>query len=125
MTISRQTFDISTTATRTDTGPPFNGAIKQVRWQTSSADTGGNMTAFLQQRLEDTGDGIMIFTTGDVASPLLADFVLLPRRLVTDTGTTNNGSLSESVVSAGEHLRVRTRPGTNLSGKLYVWTCDD
>jgi hypothetical protein len=127
MTISRQTFDIVATATRTDTGPPFQGAIHQIRWNAISGDTGGELSAFLQQRPEDTGDGVLVFHGAGTAGNLAVDFDALPRRVVSDTGLVASApEMFDTIVSAGEHLRIRTRPGnTAVSGKLYVWTCDD
>ena len=121
--IMRQRFDISTSATKCDTGAQAWGEIVQARWeQTGVADTGADLQVYVQQREADTGDGVKLVLDDDC---LGTDFTKVWRQpmhnsdgVALDTGN----DLTGPVYLAGERLRVRVVPaGGTVTGKLYVW----
>ena len=114
---------------RTDTGPPIDGAIHMVRFEsygsadTGAVDTGADLQLFLQTRESDTGDGVMILSDNDI---LGADRLWLPRKNVSlDSGDSTNITNLEPVIAAGERIRARIVPGSaGVRGRLYVWVKD-
>jgi hypothetical protein len=120
--MNRQFFDINTdTGTYTDSGASFHGEVKQVRWEVTTGDTGGDLGIWLQQRPDDTGNGITILNDNDC---LGADFVRMPVNPTHHSDGFDTGTAQEApVVSAGEHLRIKVTPGgAAVVGRLYVWT---
>lgn len=119
----------SGTSPKTDTGPPVNGIIHAVRFEsagsadTGAPDTGADLQLFLQQRESDTGDGVMILNDNDI---LGADRYWMPRNRVTlDTGDSTNITNLEPVAAANERLRLRIVPGSaGIRGRFYVWVRD-
>ena len=117
------------TSAKADTGPPINGAIHAVRWEsvgsadTGATDTGADIAIFVQQRESDTGDGLMVLNDNDI---LGADWVWYPRKNMTlDTGDSTNITNLEPVVAAGERCRIRVTPGSaGVKGRLYMWVKD-
>ena len=125
MTITRQMYEFATASAKTDTGPPVTGALHQMRWeQTGTADTGGDVAIYGQQREADTGNGFIAFDDNDC---LGTDFQRLPRSAThTVAGLADTGDdFLEAVVFAGERPRVRVTPaGGTVSGRLYLWFKD-
>lgn len=123
--ISRQFYGIAAdTGTQTLTGPPFTGRVLQARWEvTGAADTGGDLAIYLQQRVADTGNGVLIVNDNDV---LGTDFVRQfrsPTHNTSGVAIDTGDDFAEPVVSAGEALRVVITPGgAGPVGRLYVWT---
>ena len=123
--ISRQFFDIAAdTGVQTFHGPPFTGRVLQTRWEvTGAADTGGDLAMWVQQRIADTGNGVLVVNDNDI---LGADFVRQFRSPVHNTAGNaidTGDDFAEPVVSAGERLRVLITPGgAGPIGRLYVWT---
>ena len=122
--MQRQVFNVDTdTGTWTDSGPSFFGEVRQVRWQVTTGDTGGDIAIWLQQKPADTGNGVPIVSDNDI---LGSDFVRAYRQathnssgIAIDTGD----DFSEPIVSAGDHLRVKVTPGgAAVVGTLYVWS---
>lgn len=117
------------TAAKSDTGPPMSGSIHQVRWEslgsadTGATDTGADLQMFVQQRQDDTGDGVLVLNDNDI---LGVDRIWFPRKNVSlDTGDAANIANLEPVMAAGERLRVRIVPGSaGVKGRLYVWLKD-
>ena len=121
MAVSRQTYIISTDTGefRTDTGPSFNGAILQMRWEPGGADTGGDLEVLLVNT--DTGEAIVVMRDNDC---LGSQFTRAPRQSTHDTG---GAPSSEALIySAGERLRVKITPAgvAQSSGKLTVYIDD-
>lgn len=119
--MQRQFFDISTdTGTYSDSGPAFFGEIAQVRWDVTTADTGGDLGIWLQQRPGDTGNGVIVLNDADC---LGSDFTKQPTIPQTHPdGFDTGAALDVPIVSAGEHLRIKITPaGAAVAGRLYVW----
>lgn len=124
--MQRQVFEIDTdTGSQGDTGPPFHGAVLQMRWQSLTGDTGGDLQIALLPRDGDTGGGWQFASYVDA---LGEDFTKAPSQpihggngaaLGADTGT----QAGVPIVAAGDRLRVKVNPGgAALAGRLYVWT---
>ena len=126
MAVMRQLFSINSSAAVTDTGPPAFGYVLQTRWeQTGTADTGGDLAIYAQQREADTGDGVLVVNDNDC---LGADFFRqyrMPMHGTDGTQLDTGADFSDPVVLAGERLRVRVTPaGGTVQGRLYVWIMD-
>jgi hypothetical protein len=133
MPYQRMLFNINTdTGSFGDTGPPFHGEIKQVRWNPTTADTGADLKLALLPRAGDTGDGFEFYNDNDV---LGTNFNRVPRQVqhdadgsvalysgaAADTGAT----LTAPIVAAGDRLRVKVIPGgAAVAGRLYIWAGD-
>ena len=118
----RQRFDVNTdTGHWTDTGPSFSGAILQMAWNPSTADTGGDLQITLLPQPGDSGQGWSIYNNNDC---LGADFLQAPRqRSFGSDGAADTGAVP--VVAAGDRLRVKVTPGgAAVVGKLYIWSAD-
>ena len=119
----RHRFELTATAgtTKGDTGPPFWGEVVQTRWSPTT-DTGTSLTLALIPEVADTGQGHVFFQdtghmrTENFRSPRVNPF--------TDgTGSSDTGFVT--VVSAGDHLRVKivNKGAVNpVTGTFYVWT---
>lgn len=130
MTITRCLFDFSSgtgASSVSDTGPPVDGFLHQVRWEslgsadTGSTDTGADLQIFSQQREADTGDGFLVLNDNDI---LGADKLWMPRTTITTTaGVTDTGTEDmEPVAFANDRPRVRVIPGSaGVKGRLYLW----
>ena len=122
--MQRQSFTIaSDTGSRGDTGPPAHGTIRQVRWQPTTADTGGDLYMALINAVGDTAGGFQIYNDNDC---LGAAFTRQPSiNQVSVDGLDSGHSLSDApFVAAGERLRIKTVPGATLAGKLTVYIED-
>ena len=126
--MNRQIFEVDTdTGTWGDTGPPFFGEVKQMRWNPTTADTGGDLKVALLPREDDTGDGFEFFNDNDC---LGTNFQRVPMQPMhgsdgaadpADTGA----AWGVPVAGAGDRLRVKVIPGgAAVVGRLYVWTGD-
>lgn len=118
--INRQLFEVSTdTGTWGDTGPGFNGALLQMRWNPTTADTGADLRLDVLPKAADTGDGWTIFNDNDC---LGTNFVRALRQNLHDsTGAQDTGA--GPIVGAGDRLRVKVTPGgASVAGRLYIWT---
>lgn len=124
--MQRQLFHVSTGMGEwADTGPAFHGAIMQMGWQPSTADTGADLQITLLPQPGDSGDGWLIYNDNDC---LGADFLKALRQPMhgsdgapdpADTGA----AFGVPIVAAGDRLKVKVIPGgTAVAGKLYVWT---
>lgn len=124
MGTSRQVFDISTSAAKTDTGPPVFGQLMSARWEVTSSDTGADLAIFAQQRESDTGNGVPLVDDNDC---LGADFFRQWRSAThTIAGVVDTGDdWLEPPVMAGDRLRVKVTPaGGTCAGRLYLWFKD-
>jgi hypothetical protein len=119
---SRQNFHMSDTGTMTDTGSPFHGEVKQMRWIHLSGDTGGSIEVGLYPKAGDTGEGFLF-----LSQSLTPQFTRVPRQPThdisgdvdqTDTGTP---AAPAPIVAAGDRLRVK-KTGATGTGRLYIWT---
>jgi len=120
----RQLFEVSTdTGTWGDTGPPFTGEIKQVRWNPTTGDTGGDLKLALLPRQDDTGDGFEFFNDNDCLGTNFQRVPVQPRHHADGADT---GAADESLIAgAGDRLRVKVIPGgLAVAGRLYVWIGD-
>jgi hypothetical protein len=126
MPMQRQLYQVSTdTGSWSDTGLPIMGEIRQIGWQPSTPDTGGDVVVTLLPQPGDSGDGWVIAAYPDC---LGGDFLRAPR--IPQHGIDGNPDPADTgaafgvpVVAAGDRLRVRIIPGGSaVAGKLYVWT---
>lgn len=119
--ITRQLFTISTdTGTQGDTGPPFHGEVAQMRWNPTTADTGGDLAITLLPKTADTGDGFQFFNDNDC---LGVNFNRVPvQQMHHEDGRDTGAAIDAPIVGAGDRLRVKVTPGgAALAGRLYVW----
>lgn len=122
--ISRQLFNVNTdTGTWGDTGPPFNGELVQVRWNPTTADTGGDLKLALLPKSGDTGDGFEFFNDNDC---LGTNFNRVPVQANHHSDGFDTGAAQESpIAGAGDRLRVKVIPGgAAVVGRLYAWIKD-
>jgi hypothetical protein len=125
MALQRQQFNISAAASAVgDTGVNFTGAIRQIAWAPTTADTGGDLyIALLPVDTTDTAGGVALLNDADC---LGASFI----RAITVPGVSADGfdtgvDLAFNPVAAGDRLRVKVTPGgAACVGRLYVWTSD-
>ena len=127
----RQTFAIDTDTglnltTVGDSGPKMWGEVRQIRWAPGALnlDTGASLQIALLPKDGDSGDGFVIYEEND---NLIADWVRYPRMpFVYSTGVANTGDSGyETIVAAGDRLRVKITPGyKQCKGNLYVWSKD-
>jgi hypothetical protein len=113
----------------TDTGPPINGAILQMRWW-HPADT-GQVASIQLSALPDTADtGIGWLIYSSVAANLGTQFTKTPRQPTHDLagdmdGDTGTPTAPSPWVFAGDRLKLKVTPsdtGVVLSGgRLYIW----
>jgi hypothetical protein len=117
---SRQRFDVAAGATPWgDTGPPFCGAVVQLRWSPTTPDTGGDVRIVLLPHADDTGGGRAVYHAEDT---LGVAWTRAPMVLAYDTGGAAIANRAEPPVAAGERLRVKVTPGgAACVGALYAW----
>lgn len=117
--MNRTRFDISGSSPFSDTGPPINGAIMQMRWYPTTSDTGGDIAIDLMPSTapSDTGFAMTIYSD---ANCLGSAFTRVPTQATHDA-TGGVASANVPIVAAGERLRVRITPGVSVAGKLWVW----
>jgi hypothetical protein len=121
MAITRQIFEFNDTGTAGDTGPATNGAIRQIRWSPTTADTGADLQIALLPRMGDTGDGWLIYSRANV---LGTQFVGgLGQSTLDHSGLSDTGL--SLIVAAGERLRAKVinQAGVTTAtvGRLYIW----
>lgn len=121
MTITRQVFEFNDTGTAGDTGPATFGAIRQIRWNPSAADTGADLQISLLPRVGDTGDGWLIYSKANVLATQFA--YGLGQLAVDQVGKTDTGLCL--IVAAGDRIRPKVvnqaGVGTATAGRLYIW----
>jgi hypothetical protein len=121
MTMTRQIFEFNDTGTAGDTGPATFGAIRQIRWNPTTADTGADLQISLLPRMGDTGDGWLIYSKANVLGAQFA--YALGQMAVDHVGKTDTGLAL--IVTAGDRLRpkVVNQAGvaTATVGRLYIW----
>jgi hypothetical protein len=122
----RQVFDLNGGSSAfSDTGPSFTGAIMQMRWYPTTADTGGDLAIDLMPSAAaaDTGQAYTIYNDNDC---LGVPFTKVPSQPQHHSDGFDTGSgLDVPIVSAGDRLRIRITPGgAAVVGKLYIWTAD-
>jgi hypothetical protein len=121
--MNRHRFDISGSSSAfSDTGPHINGAILQMRWYPTTADTGGDLAIDLMPSTDpnDTGFAWTFFNDNDC---LGAAFTKVPTQPMHHSDGFDTGASGDvPIVAAGERLRVRITPGgSSIAGKLWVW----
>lgn len=127
MTIHRHTLQIaaaSSSVSAGDTGPYFNGAILQMQWAPTTADTGADLTLTLLAADGDTTGSVDFYNDNDC---LGAGFLKSPRLSAhAGDGLDTGADSSVPVVSAGQRVRAKAAPGGNatLAGTLYIWVGD-
>jgi hypothetical protein len=128
MAMQRFVFNVSTdTGTSAlqsgDTGKPVFGEIRQLRWNPTSVDTGGDLYVALLPKEGDSGDGFQIFSKNDI---LGANFTRLVSQQTVHIDNFDTGSTTEMpFVAAGERLRIKVLPGQGeCRGRLYVYVKD-
>ena len=122
--MNRHLFNVNTdTGTWGDTGPPFWGELKQVRWNPTTGDTGGDLKLALLPKTGDTGDGFEFFNDNDC---LGTNFQRVPVQARHHSDGFDTGAADESLIAgAGDRLRVKVIPGgAAVVGRLYIWTED-
>jgi len=121
--LTRQRFDVSTgSGVWTDTGPPFTGAVQQMRWDAITGDTGGDLQlSLLSEGAADTGNGWVFYDNNDC---LGADFTNVPVQPSHSSDGFDTGvDQYNPIVAAGDRLRVKVTPGGSaVVGTLFVWT---
>lgn len=122
----RQLFEVNTdTGTWGDTGPCVEGAVWQMHWNPTTADTGGDLQVAILPKQADTGDGFVIYDDNDC---LGSNFVRAPRQgthdISGDVDAIDTGTPASLVpyVMSGDRIRVKVTPGgAAVAGRLYVW----
>jgi hypothetical protein len=120
MPIHRQLFNINAASSAVgDTGPPINGALLQLHWNPTTADTGADLQIAVLPKTGDTGDGWVVLEDNDC---LGTNFTrALRQRLHDSAGASDTGA--GPIVMAGDRLRVKVTPGGSACvGRLYVYT---
>ena len=121
MAVTRQIFEFNDTGTAGDTGPATWGAIRQIRWNPTSGDTGADLNISLLPRQGDTGDGWLIYSK---VNALVSNFAFgLGQMAVDHVGKTDTGLYP--IYAAGDRIRpkVVNQAGATTAtvGRLYVW----
>lgn len=122
MNVQRQTFSIltDTGGDFTDTGPPFIGAVLQMRYVADTGeplDTGADIDIILKD------SGVIVASYDNIGA---SSFTETPSQAVSDTGGASVSGLRANVWSAGESLRVSVAQSAAVAGvkegTIYVWT---
>jgi hypothetical protein len=125
MSVQRLIFEINTdTGTEGDTGVLNGGDIRQLRWNPTTPDTGGDLQVAVLPRAGDTGDGFVVYNDNDC---LGANFVRSPVMQAHHSDGFDTGSVEEVhfVCQPNDRLRVKVIPGgAAVAGRLYVWVKD-
>ncbi len=113
-------FDTGTTGTKADTGPAMWGAIAQVHWTPTAADTGTDLIMTLFPRAGDTGEGYEFYNGPDELDGKIAR---VPVQSGHSDGSDTGVVQEFPIVFAGERLQVKVAPGDTgaVAGRLYVW----
>ena len=122
--MQRLIFEVDTdTGSWGDTGIPLHGELAQVRWNPTTADTGGDLKLAILPKSGDTGDGFEFFNDNDC---LGTNFQRVPVQSNHHSDGFDTGAAQESLIAfAGDRLRVKVIPGgAAVVGRLYVWTKD-
>jgi hypothetical protein len=123
---SRQIFNIDGSSSAfSDTGPHFSGAIMQMRWYPTTADTGADLAIDLMPSAAaaDTGQAYTFYNNNDCLGTAFTHVPTQPQHH--SDGFDTGASSDVPIVAAGERLRVRITPGGSaVAGKLYIWTAD-
>jgi len=125
MGIKRYIFNVSTDTGLSalqsgDTGKSVFGEFRQLRWNPTSIDTGGDLYVALLPKDGDSGDGFQIFSKNDI---LGANFTRLVTQQTVHNDNFDTGSTSEMhFVAAGERVRIKVLPGqSECRGRLYLY----
>ena len=125
---SRQLFEINTdTGTQVQTGMNFSGAIMQVRWVPTTADTGADLSMTLLPNDSDTGDGWQFASYADSLGSQFTKAPTQPMHLSDGdaAGSDPDTQPGVPIVAAGDRIKVEVVPGgAAVAGRLYVWTAD-
>ena len=121
MSTSRQIFEINTdTGSQKVTGPSFTGAIMQMRWSPTTADTGADLLVSLLPRAADSGDGFLFYNDNDCLGSGFTRVPLQPAH--SSDGFDTGVDQYHPIVAAGDRLQVEVIPGgAAVVGSLFIW----
>ena len=124
--MQRQLFNISGGSSPfSDTGPSFHGAILQMRWYPTTADTGGDLAIDLMPSADiaDTGQAYTFYDDNDCLGVAFTKVPTQPAHQA--DGLDTGADLNVPIIAAGDRLRIRITPGgAAVAGKLYVWSAE-
>lgn len=125
MAMKRFVFNVSTDTGASalqsgDTGTEVWGEVRQVRWNPTSVDTGGDLYLALLPRMGDSGDGFAILDDNDCLGANFTRWLGRPTSHL-EGNDTGRGTGACPVV-AGDRLRIKVLPGQGeCRGRLYVY----
>lgn len=103
-----------------DTGQVIWGEVRQIRWNPTSVDTGGDLYIALLPKMGDSGDGFAILNDNDCLGANFTRWLGYPTSHL--EGTDTGRGTGACPVAAGDRLRIKVLPGqAECRGRLYVY----